>query len=188
MEVLSTIRKERGLSQRALAEKAQLSFRGLQKMEVAGHNWRLESMEQVCGALGLPTAGITKTVEDFLNVPVDSLADISMRMRIDGFASWKLHLFNFVDAFRSRYETPLISMPPHPDTDKNLAALCASTTEALCMEASLSTPSWCAGISSLQSPWFVSGIENLKAMALVESPTVYRQRNIFVLENFLERA
>ncbi|NCO37375.1 MAG: hypothetical protein COZ06_23865 [Armatimonadetes bacterium CG_4_10_14_3_um_filter_66_18] len=40
----------------------------------------------------------------------------------------------------------------------------------------------------LPEPWFVSGIENLKATALVESPTHFRKRRIFVLGNFLERA
>jgi hypothetical protein len=34
----------------------------------------------------------------------------------------------------------------------------------------------------------VSGVENLKAMALVESPAWFRRRNVFVLGNFLNRA
>jgi hypothetical protein len=36
-------------------------------------------------------------------------------------------------------------------------------------------------------PWFVSGMESLKAIALVESPLPFRLRKIFVLENFLSR-
>jgi hypothetical protein len=43
-------------------------------------------------------------------------------------------------------------------------------------------------VEALDSPWFVAGIENLKASALVESPVRFRKRNIFVLANFLERA
>ena len=37
-------------------------------------------------------------------------------------------------------------------------------------------------------PWFVSGMENLKAIALAESPLRFRIRKIFVLSNFLSRA
>jgi hypothetical protein len=40
----------------------------------------------------------------------------------------------------------------------------------------------------LPDPWFVAGIENLKASALVESPVQFRRNNIFVLGNFLSRA
>lgn len=39
----------------------------------------------------------------------------------------------------------------------------------------------------IQPPWFVAGMENLKAIALAESPLRFRLRKIFVLENFLSR-
>jgi hypothetical protein len=42
-------------------------------------------------------------------------------------------------------------------------------------------------VPGLEEPWFVTGIENLKAMAIVESPVFFRRRLIFVLENFLSR-
>ena len=74
------------------------------------------------------------------------------------------------------------------ELDARLQALCASVTEALCRELSMAPPAWCAGIPALDAPWFVAGIENLKAMALVESPAWFRARRIFVLDNFLSRA
>jgi hypothetical protein len=40
----------------------------------------------------------------------------------------------------------------------------------------------------LPAPWFVAGVENLKASALVESPVQFRRNNVFVLGNFLARA
>jgi hypothetical protein len=40
----------------------------------------------------------------------------------------------------------------------------------------------------LPRPWFVAGVENLKATALVESPLPFRRNNVFVLGNFLSRA
>jgi hypothetical protein len=41
---------------------------------------------------------------------------------------------------------------------------------------------------ALSEPWFVSGMENLKASALLESPLPFRRNNVFVLGNFLSRA
>ena len=68
------------------------------------------------------------------------------------------------------------------------AALLASTVEMLCAERRMPVPWWCGGAGILPAPWFVSGVENLKALALVESPAHFRKRNIFVLANFLARA
>jgi hypothetical protein len=49
------------------------------------------------------------------------------------------------------------------------------------------SPEWVLNVPACKDPWFVSGIENLKAIALVESPLFFRIRKIFVLENFLTR-
>jgi transcriptional regulator with XRE-family HTH domain len=188
MKAVEVVRRERGLSQRELAVRASISFRGIQLLEQPGHNWRVSSAEQIAEALGLPRRGVEATVEHFLLTPVDAIRDISLRMVLDGFASWKTHLFDFVDAFRSTRNVVLVQECPVTELDPRLRALCASVTEALCHETGMPPPAWCAGIPALRSPWFVAGIENLKAMALVESPAWFRARGIFVLGNFLERA
>jgi transcriptional regulator with XRE-family HTH domain len=188
MKAIVEVRKKRGLSQRALAARATVSFRGLQLLEQSEHNWRVSTVEQVAEALGMPRQGVELTVEHFLRTPVDAIRDISLRMALDGFGSWKTHLFDFVDAFRSTHDEALVQEGPVTELDVRLQALCASVTEALCCELSLPLPPWCAGIPPLTTPWFVAGIENLKAMALVESPAWFRARGIFVLDNFLSRA
>lgn len=188
MRAVEVVRRERGLSQRELAVRASISFRGIQLLEQPGHNWRVSTAEQIAEALGLPRRGVEATVEHFLLTPVDAIHDISLRMVLDGFASWKTHLFDFVDAFRSTRNVALVQECPVTELDPRLRALCASVTEALCYETGMPPPAWCAGIPALHSPWFVAGIENLKAMALVESPAWFRARGIFVLGNFLERA
>lgn len=43
-------------------------------------------------------------------------------------------------------------------------------------------------VPGLKDPWFVTGIENLKAIAIVESPVFFRRRKIFTLQNFPGRA
>ncbi len=188
MKAVEVVRRERGLSQRELAVRASISFRGIQLLEQPGHNWRVSTAEQIAEALGLPRRGVEATVEHFLLTPVDAIRDISLRMVLDGFASWKTHLFDFVDAFRSTRNVVLVQECPVTELDPRLRALCASVTEALCHETGMPAPAWCTGIPALRSPWFVAGIENLKAMALVESPAWFRARGIFVLGNFLERA
>jgi hypothetical protein len=66
-------------------------------------------------------------------------------------------------------------------------ALVAATVESLCDELGLDTPEWLEQIPESKEPWFVSGIERLKAIAIVQSPLRFRMRKIFVLENFLSR-
>lgn len=82
----------------------------------------------------------------------------------------------------------LIDAPPFEATDEKIRCLMASTVEVLCREADMTAPPWCRAVGCLVNPWFVAGVESLKAMALVESPGHFRKRNIFVLDNFLERA
>ena len=72
-------------------------------------------------------------------------------------------------------------------TDRRFDALLASTIEYLCDEMRLEAPAWVWAVPSLKEPWFLSGMESLKAIAIVESPVFFRRRKIFVLENFLYR-
>lgn len=69
----------------------------------------------------------------------------------------------------------------------NIGTLVASTVDYLCRELKMAPPTWVQQVPPCKDPWFVSGMENLKAIALVESPLPFRLRKIFVLENFLSR-
>lgn len=187
MKTLKDTRISRGISQRSLAAQSGLSFGCVQRIEQKGHNWRVESLRRVAQALKFPEGGIDFFVEQYFGILPDSVLDISMRMQKDGFESWKTHLMNLIDRFRASGDGYLIQQPPFPGLDPRLQALIASTVESLCIEKNRRAPDWCRGIPSLSVPWFVAGVENLKALALVESPASFRKRNIFVLGNFLER-
>lgn len=188
MEFLKKKRQSQGLSQRSLARKAGVSFRCVQQLEAEAHNWRVGSMRRVGQALGLPQCGLDYFCGRYLSLVPDSVEDISIRIHHDGTASWRIHLFDFVDRFRYNRNPALIDRPPISELDDSIRSLIASTVEALCIELETPIPSWCRGIPALKHPWFVSSIENLKASALVESPAAFRKRNIFVLGNFLDRA
>jgi len=188
MNAIRTARQRCRISQRKLAEKAGLSFRGLQLLETDGHDPRLSSLEKAAVALGLPRQGLRGLLEDFFAEERRSFRSASIRVFIDGFDSWSIHLFDAVDAFRARHDPEFVRSPPVGMLVPRLQALIASTVDSLCVEASLPFPAWCCSIEPLDDPWFVAGVENLKASALVESPVHYRKRKIFVLANFLERA
>lgn len=145
-------------------------------------------MRRVGQALGLPEGGLDYFCRRFFSLAPNSIEDISIRILEDGPDSWRIHLFDCVDRLRHARDPELIEAPPINDLDGRIRALMASTVEALCSELGLTAPPWCRSVAALDHPWFVSGIENLKAMALVESPAPFRARNIFVLGNFLERA
>jgi len=109
------------------------------------------------------------------------------RQKIDGNPEyWSLHLMDFVDDFRRHQNLEAINTP-FTLTDNRFDAIFASTAEVLCDEADLVPPQWLADVPSCHVPWFVAGMESLKAIALAESPLRFRIRKIFVLENFLTR-
>ena len=99
---------------------------------------------------------------------------------------WKIHLFDFVDDFRANKKLAAIE-ERFALGDDRIDALLAATVESLCRELNLDAPEWLREIPPCRKPFFVSGLENLKATAIVESPLPFRIRKVFVLENFLER-
>jgi len=100
---------------------------------------------------------------------------------------WAIHLMDFVDNFRF-YRDPQMLAEPFVLDDERLDALLAATAEQLCYELKLAVPRWIQAVPAVREPWFVAGMESLKAISLVESPLPFRLRKIFVLDNFLSRA
>ena len=99
---------------------------------------------------------------------------------------WRIPLMDFVDDFRYHKNIEAIA-EPFVLSDEKIDAILASTAESLCDEMNLPVPVWLEEISACREPYFVSGLENLKAAAIVQSPLRFRIRKIFVLENFLSR-
>ena len=100
--------------------------------------------------------------------------------------NWLIPFMEFVDDFRRSQDLSLIENP-FALSDEHIDSLLASTVEYLCDELGIETPRWVWEVPSCKEPWFISGIENLKAISIAESPVHFRRRKIFVLENFLSR-
>ncbi len=81
----------------------------------------------------------------------------------------------------------MVNPGPSSATSEKLKCLLAATVYYLCKEKSVDVPEWVFKIKPLKEPWFVSGLENMKTFAIVESPAFFKQMNVFVLDNFMIR-
>ena len=100
--------------------------------------------------------------------------------------NWRIPFMEFVDDFRRLKDPGLIEEAFEFNNDI-FDPLLASTIEYLCDESGIEAPTWVWEVPQCKDPWFVSGVENLKAIAIAESPAFFRRRKIFVLNNFLSR-
>src|SRR5262245_26932167 len=114
-----------------------------------------------------------------------TLKQVKQRIKEDP-RNWRVHLMDFVDDCRY-YRDPQMIEEPFELDDERVDALLAATAEQLCKELKIITPNWILAVPAPRDPWFVSEMENLKAIAIVESPLPFRIRKLFVLENFLSR-
>jgi hypothetical protein len=104
----------------------------------------------------------------------------------DDLQHWATHLMDFVDDFRY-YRAPQMLAEPFVLDDERMDALLAATAEQLCHELKLAVSPWIQAVPAVREPWVVSGLENLKAISLVEGPLPFRLRKLFVLQNFRAR-
>lgn len=188
MILLKAIRERSGLSQRVFAKKAGIAYKTLQLLESGGHNPRWSTLAKIAVALKIRDREITGLLGPAKRAEADTAHSASLNILTGGENSWKLWLFNFVDAFRKSPHYRLVASEPDPRTSQRVQALLAATVETLCAKKRITPPWWTRGIPPLGEPWFTAETENLKATALLESPAAFRQKNIFVLSNFLSRA
>lgn len=139
----------------------------------------IDSFRKILKVIGYDLQIVKRGIEN-------SIEDVTSRVVEDG--NWKVHYFNFVDAFRKSKNSDLILNPPSYLLSDRELALIKSIVVQLCVEADVKIPKWAIEQHFLSEPWFVSGVENLKPMAIVESPVSFKRNNIFVLDNFLSRA
>jgi hypothetical protein len=98
-------------------------------------------------------------------------------------------LREFLDTF---YANPderrhAIALQPQPLDDLRDAWL-AAVAEHLARSFNLPVPDWSeAHGNKLRLPYFAGGLESLKAILFVQSPTAFRRRMLFVSKNALSR-
>jgi hypothetical protein len=95
----------------------------------------------------------------------------------------------FLDSFYSRAETRAAAIAEAPALLEPMRdAYLAAVAEHLAQVYGLDAPAWAEqrGLD-LKRPFFAGGLESLKALLLVESPTAFRRRMLFVSKNALSR-
>ncbi len=182
---LSGLLGRKGYSERSLAGKAGLSRLTIRSLLGQAQDSRLSSWSHAAEALESSICLVSISAD---TLPEHSIQSVGFRILQDGEASWKIHLMNFVDEFRRNLDTRLILLPPPQDLSKKVQALIRSTVYFLSREIGIEPPLWSKQRLFLDRPWFVSESEVLKPSMILESPLAFRQNNIFVGENFLERA
>jgi hypothetical protein len=99
-------------------------------------------------------------------------------------------LLEFLDYFHANPEgrVAAIAEPPPPLDDDVRDAYLAAVGEHLARCYGLEVPAWTEtrGLT-LQRPFFAGGLESLKAVLTVESPTAFRRRMLFVSKDALFR-
>jgi hypothetical protein len=105
----------------------------------------------------------------------------------------KYLLAEFIDAFnradKDKKQQMVEKFPFKNIKDKRYSAYIAAAVEELCFTNNMDIPGWVFDKKyRLKEPFFVGGLESLKAFLIVESPVSFRRRNIFVSANVLKRA
>ena len=173
---IEALSANKALSERALAESANLSRSLIRAIKDKQSNVSLHSLTTIAKYFDLDIA-----------VLACSVIWISHEVVCHGFDSWKIYFFNFVDEFRKTMDPRLLLLPPIEALDKKLSALLAAMVRYLCNEIDMPPPDWALLRHFLATPWFPSGIQALKATAILESPLEFRNNNIYVQKNFLDR-
>ncbi len=185
MAPLKQLRLQRKISERSLAMSSGLSRVTLRNIEALEKNITLSSLNQFAQALDRDLIFLMPPKEE-CNAELSTFS-VSEKVIRDGDPSWKIHFMELVDEFRKSLDSRLLLLPPSKKLSVPLKALLASIVKELSHEAGMDCPSWALKSFFLESPWFVAGVESLKATALLETPLSFRANNIFVQENFLSR-
>ncbi len=185
MSLLTRLRKLSKLSERDVALAAGIARETLRSCEAEPRQAKILHLERIAQVFKLQV--LLEFVPATPGMSELSCVAVSLAVIRDGFDSWKIHFMDFVDEFRRTRDVRLILLAPVSSLDTKLRALLASITCVLCNEADIDVPTWAGREYFLERPWFVSEMQSLKAMALLESNPEFRRNNIFIHENFLKR-
>ncbi|HVU27771.1 MAG TPA: hypothetical protein VHG71_08570 [Verrucomicrobiae bacterium] len=104
-------------------------------------------------------------------------------------------LANFLDEFYAKpnaealAEAPPLLVQKFGEIGQVQDAYLAATADELARINDFPFPAWTTDAArELHRPWFASPLAALRAVLLLESPTAFRSRNLFISENALSRA
>lgn len=183
----NTLNAESSVSERSLARFAGVSRTTLRLFNEGKLNPTVQTLQKISEAQGLELDVIRYPQQSLIRSEF-SIPMVSHLVELQGFDSWKIHFMNFVDEIRRSKDPRLFVLQPLKNLDPKLSALLAAIVLQICLEFNWSAPKWALEAPRLLSPWFVSQSDALKASAILESPICFKSKNIFVLDNFLQKS
>ncbi len=188
-----SLRKQRGLSQAAVARQMGTSQSWVARMESGGVDVGLSSVRRYLDVVGARLdVQLDPTAEPgFRPMTLASLGRAARRHVPDDEAMLRLCL-QFIDDFREAdplSQASLIEDAPPSTGDSRWDAFLAALAEHLAYHGGLPIPLWVGGKGRfLMRWWFLSDLPSVMASALAESPAAFRSRGIFVTEDLFARA
>lgn len=119
----------------------------------------------------------------------DTIAEIARRAR-DGVDTFDIAVREFIDTWgRLSPDERAVALAGKPDPVGRIEdAYLAALAEHLASAAGIDVPAWTeADERFLREPFFAGGLESLKAMLIVVSPSAFRRRLIFIDPDYLAR-
>lgn len=118
----------------------------------------------------------------------ETLLEVSLRTK-RGEQAFDPALREFLDVFYAQKGGRTAALRDRPEPiDALHDAYLAAVAEHLARCFSLSIPPWSEELGfTLKRPFFAGGLESLKAVLTVESPTAFRRRLLFVSKDALSR-
>ena len=117
-----------------------------------------------------------------------TLREVARRSAIDP-SGFDPALREFLDTFYAQPERRAHGIAERPEPLDDLRdAYLAAVAEHLARSFGLDVPEWSETHGNkLRKPFFAGGLESLKAILFVESPTAFRRRLLFVSKDALSR-
>ena len=194
--LIRSSRKRLGLTQAQLAALAETGVRFVNELERGKTTVQLGKTLKVLSVLGVNLR--PERVAASPHAQVDAKADGRPRSLRKAWKLGQAHgntdafIREFLDEFYSepdpaRREAMLREEPPLSEDDRANAYF-GAVAEHLARMNDLTVPEWAGHPQRfLKMPFFPAGLESLKATCLMESPTAFRRRLIFVDANPLYR-
>lgn len=195
--LLFKLRREKGLTLRALAERAGTSSATLSNYELGIKEPRLSTLERLVEASGskLLVEVIPATVNGRWHDARVSAAESSSRVA-DAIRDHKeevafricLELIDDLNAVTTYRVEQLTREAPPFTGDARYDALIAAIVESACVSNAAPTPPWVYETTRSVEKWYLTEVESLHEDADRETPPIFRRHGVFILEDELSRA
>lgn len=179
-ELLRTARLNRGLSQRELAKKCQVSQPAIARVESAVEDATLERLNRWLQPLGSKITLVpfrTSTVYETAAFIRDDLVAGEFEHAFRSI----IQLNDDIERADSATRVALCLMPPATTGDRRFDALIAGLVEFKLEVAELPIPLWVSDLRFfLDTPWDIEQVPRLQEIARVGTPEQFSRRGVFI--------